>query len=210
MQISFKFRGTFIQSIIQLKDSFCAPAYAWQTGLYKFYQTSAQMDTPCIKCFLEEFWKTNSQNSQTTEILRYFKYILTIKLMIKYCICILLIQFSATMETVNTKIWCSSSFKKEIYNCNVLFSSRTHFHHLCTIYNRRKNFISLREIVQDWFRTFRFRQHFQTLKFWPLNFRDCFKPANKVKSYFLGDCVFLKIKLTFVNQLLQNIIKINE
>ena len=27
-------------------------------GLYKFYHTSAQMGIPCIKCVLEELWKT--------------------------------------------------------------------------------------------------------------------------------------------------------
>ena len=34
-----------------------------------------------------------------------------------------------------------------------------------------------------------------------------FNPANKVKSYFLGDCYFLEIRLTNVNLLSLNIIK---
>ena len=38
-------------------------------------------------------------------------------------------------------------------------------------------------------------------------FRDCFNTANKVKSYFLGDCVFLEIRLINVNLLLLNMIR---
>ena len=41
-----------------------------KTGLYKFYHTSAQMGIPCIKCVLEELWKTKYQNSQHTQVLK--------------------------------------------------------------------------------------------------------------------------------------------
>ena len=40
------------------------------TGLYKFYHTSAQMGIPCKKYVLEELWKTNSQNSHPTQVLK--------------------------------------------------------------------------------------------------------------------------------------------
>ena len=36
--------------------------------------TSAQMCIPWIKCVLEQSWKTNSQSSQPTQLLKYFKY----------------------------------------------------------------------------------------------------------------------------------------
>ena len=39
-------------------------------GLYMFYHTNTQMGIPCIKCVLEELWKTNSQNSQPTQVLK--------------------------------------------------------------------------------------------------------------------------------------------
>ena len=45
-----------------------------ETGLNKFFHTSAQMGTSCIKCVLEEFWKKIYQNSLSTQFLRYFKY----------------------------------------------------------------------------------------------------------------------------------------
>ena len=45
----------------------------------KFFHTSAQMGISCIKCVLEEVWKANSQNSQPTQFLRYFKYLFTDK-----------------------------------------------------------------------------------------------------------------------------------
>ena len=63
----------------------CA-GFCLETGHNKFFHTSAQMDISCIKCVLEEFLKTNSQNSQRTQFLRYFKYLSQIKLITKYCI----------------------------------------------------------------------------------------------------------------------------
>ena len=78
----------------------------------KFFHTSAQMGISCIRFVLQEFWNTNSQNSQPTQFLRYFKYLLLIKLITKYWIWLFCIQFSVAMETVNPKIWCSSRFQK--------------------------------------------------------------------------------------------------
>ena len=88
----------------------------WETayveiGLNKFFHTSAQMDISCIKCVFGENWKANSQNSQPTQFLIYFKNLLPIKLITKYCIWVICIQFSVAMETVNPKIWCSSRFQ---------------------------------------------------------------------------------------------------
>ena len=74
------------------------------TGLNKFYHTSARMGIPCIKCVLEELCKTYSQNSQPTQVLRYFKYISPINLITKYCIYVFCIQFSVALETVSPKI----------------------------------------------------------------------------------------------------------
>ena len=82
------------------------------TGLNKFFHKSAQMGISCINCVLEEFWKTNSQNSQPNQFLRYLKYLLQIKLIAKYSIWVFYILISVAMETVNRKIWCSSCFQK--------------------------------------------------------------------------------------------------
>ena len=49
-----------------------------EAGLNKFFHTSAQMDILCIHCALEEVCKANSQNSQPTQFLRYFKYLIPI------------------------------------------------------------------------------------------------------------------------------------
>ena len=62
-----------IQSIIQMKNSFCAPVLCLTTGLNKFYHTNAQIGIPCIKYVQEELSKTNTQNSQPTQVLKYFK-----------------------------------------------------------------------------------------------------------------------------------------
>ena len=56
----------------------CA-CFCLETGLYKFFHTSAQMGISCIKCVLEEVGKANSQNSQPTQFLRYLKYLFPIK-----------------------------------------------------------------------------------------------------------------------------------
>ena len=56
-----------------MMDSFSAPVFCLTTGLNKFYHTRPQKGIPCIKCALEELCKTNSQNSQSTQVLRYFK-----------------------------------------------------------------------------------------------------------------------------------------
>ena len=51
-----------------------------------------------------------------------------------------------------------------------------------------------------------FSVHFVTDSiFKRLKFDFSSSAANKVKRYFLGDCVFLEIRRTYVNQLLQNI-----
>ena len=49
----FKFLKFSIQSIIQMKNSFSAPVFAWQHGCI-----SGTMGIPCIKYVLEELWKT--------------------------------------------------------------------------------------------------------------------------------------------------------
>ena len=78
-----------------------------------FFHTSAQIGISCIKCVLDEFWKTNFQNWQLTQLfIRYFKYQSLIKLITKYCIWVFCIQFSVAMNTVNPKIWCASCFQK--------------------------------------------------------------------------------------------------
>ena len=56
---------------------------------------------------------------------------------------------------------------------------------------KENNFITSREKYRK-----RLQKSFQTAFLNALNFRDCFKPVNKVKSYFLGDSVLLKITLT--------------
>ena len=38
------------------------------------------------KYFVQELWKTNSQNSQPTQVLKWFKNVSPIKLITKYCI----------------------------------------------------------------------------------------------------------------------------
>ena len=78
--------------------------FCFTAGLNTFYHTSAQMGIPCIKCVLEELRKRNSQNSQPTQVLKYFTYVSPIKLTIKYCINVFCIQFSVALETVNPKI----------------------------------------------------------------------------------------------------------
>ena len=78
--------------------------FCLETGLNQFFHTSAQMRISCIKCVLEEFLNTNSQNSQPTQFLRYFKYLSPIKLITKYWNEVFCIQFSVAMETVNPKI----------------------------------------------------------------------------------------------------------
>ena len=141
---------------------FCAPTLGLTTRLNTFYHTSDQMGIPCIKCVLEELWKTNSQNSQLTQVLKYLKYILPVKLTIKYCINVFFIQFSIALETVNPKIWCSKCFQNVNIQLKCFIFNIIHFNYICSIYIRfpEKNFTSLREIIREWFRTFRFRQHF--------------------------------------------------
>ena len=114
----------------------CA-CFCLETGLNKFFHTSAQMGISCIKCVLEEFWKTNSRNTQLTLFVTYFKYLSLIKLITKYCIWIFCIQFSVAMETVNPIIWCSSRLQKvNIQLEYFVFSNRKHLNYLCTIYKK--------------------------------------------------------------------------
>ena len=162
------------------------------------------MDISCIKCFVEEVWKSNFQNSQPTHFLRLFKYLLSTELMTKYCIWVFCIQFSVAVETVNPKFWCPSRFQKLISNWHALFSNRKFFNYLRTIYKRfqEKNFISFREIVRERFSTFRFRQHFKRLKFDYSYSETVSNQKIKIKNYLLDDCVFLEIRLTHGNQLL--------
>ena len=69
-----------------------------------------------------------------------------------------------TVKTVNPIILCSCRLQKETIQLEYfVFSNRKHFNYLCTIYtksSKRKNFISVREIVRERLSTFRFRQHF--------------------------------------------------
>ena len=155
--------------------------FAWKLGLISSSIQVPKWISHLSKYSLEEVGKANAQNSQQTQFLRYFKYILPIKLNTKYCIWAFCIKFSVAMESVNPKIWCSSCFQKVIIQLEYLFSNRTYFNYLCTKYKRfpEKNFISFREIVWERFSTFRFRQHFHMLKIWLFIFRDCVKPENE-------------------------------
>ena len=96
----------FTQSIfLNEKQSMCA-CFSLETWLNKFYHTSDQMGISCIKCVMKEFWKPNTQNSQSTQFLKYFKYLSPTNVIIKYCHWVFCIKFSVAMETVNPKIWC--------------------------------------------------------------------------------------------------------
>ena len=89
----------------------CACFYL-ETGFNKFFHTSAQMGISCIKCVLEDVWKTNSQNSQPTQLVRYFEVSIVDKTdhqILHLSICI---QFSVAMETVNPKFDVQVASKK--------------------------------------------------------------------------------------------------
>ena len=93
------------------KQPVCA-CFTRKPGLINSFIKVPTFGITCIKCALEELWNTNSQNSQPTQFLRYFKYLSPIKLIIKYCIWVFCMQLSVAMETVNPKNWCSSCFQK--------------------------------------------------------------------------------------------------
>ena len=76
-EILFKFRKKF-SLLFNLETAYVC-VFFLATGLNKLCNKSAKMDLSCIKCVLEEFWKTNSQNSQQNQFLRYFKYLSQIK-----------------------------------------------------------------------------------------------------------------------------------
>ena len=80
--------------------------------LNKCYHTSFKNGYSMSKMCPGKMVKKKSQNSQPTQIVRYFKYISPIKLIAKYCIHVFCIQFSVALETVNPKISCSSGFQK--------------------------------------------------------------------------------------------------
>ena len=81
----------------------CA-CFCLETGLNNLFNTGAQMGISSIKCVLEEVWKANSQNSQSTQILRYFKYLLPIKQLTKYCSRVFCIQFSVAFLDLHLSI----------------------------------------------------------------------------------------------------------